>query len=104
MTRDITISRSAVACSGSPPLLVVANRWFLPPCLFQVLHALVQPVEGPAPEPLEAAQPLVQRPQPAGVQAVQPLVARPGAPDGPVLPEHPQVLGRLRQAHHLIPC
>src|SRR3954463_4602967 len=58
MTRDITISRSAVACSGSPPLLVVAIRWSLLPRLFQVLHVLVQPVEAPAPEPLEAAHPL----------------------------------------------
>src|SRR5215468_8198381 len=73
MTRDITISRSAVPCSGSPPLLVVAIRCFLPLCLFQVLHVLLQPVEAPAPEPLEATQPLAHRPQPAGVQVVQPL-------------------------------
>ena len=79
------------------------HRWFLLPCLFQVLHVLVQPVEALAPEPLEAAQPLVDRPQPAGVQAVQPLLARPADPHQPDLPEHPQVLGRLRLAHPQVP-
>src|SRR5215218_725901 len=69
MAREITISRSAVAWSGSPPLLVVAIVWSLLPCLLQLLHVLVQPVEALAPEPLEAAHPLVDRPQPAGVQA-----------------------------------
>src|SRR5262249_38386203 len=78
-------------------------RWFLPPCLFQVLHVLLQPVEAPAPEPLEAAQPLVHRPQPAGVQAVQPLPARPADPHQPDLPEHPQVPGRLRPARWRTP-
>src|SRR6185369_12382097 len=50
MSRDTTISRSAVACvfSPPPPLLVVAIPSFLPLCLFQVLHVLVEPVEAPA--------------------------------------------------------
>src|SRR5262249_51698309 len=80
ITREITISRSAAACASSPPLLVVAIVWSLLPCLLQLLHVLVQPVEALAPEPLEAAHPLVDRPQPAGVQAVQPLLARPTDP------------------------
>src|SRR3954462_12058286 len=70
MAREITISRSVVVRSGSAPLLVVVIRWFLLPCLVQISHVLVQPVEALAPEPLEAAHPLVDRPQPAGVQAV----------------------------------
>src|SRR5262249_58021220 len=67
ITREITISRSAVACAGSPPLLIVAIVWSLLPCLLQLLHVLVQLVEALAPEPLEAAHPLVDRPQPVGV-------------------------------------
>ena len=74
-----------------------------PAFLLQLLHVLVQPVEAPAPEPLEAAHPLVDRPQPAGVQAVQPLLARPADPHEPDLPEHPQVLGRLRLGHPQVP-
>src|SRR5436190_2121144 len=103
ITREITISRSAVACAASPPLLVVAIVWSLLPCLLQLLHVLVQPVEALAPEPLEAAHPLVDRPQPAGVQAVQPLLARPADPHQPDLPEDPQVLGRLRLGHPQVP-
>src|SRR5262249_43499466 len=103
ITREITISRSAVACAGSPPLLVVAIVWSLLPCLFQLLHVLVQPVEAVAPEPLAAAHPLVDRPQPAGVQAVQPLLARPADPHEPDLPQDPQVLGRLRLGHPQVP-
>src|SRR5690348_8827027 len=76
ITREITISRSAVAGAGSPPLLVIAIVWSFLPCLPKFLHVLVQPVEALAPEPLEAAHPLVDRPQPAGVQVVQPLLAR----------------------------
>ena len=83
--------------------LVVAIVLSLLPCLLQLLHVLVQPVEALAPEPLEAAHPLVDRPQPAGVQAVQPLLARPADPHQPDLPEDPQVLGRLRLSHPQIP-
>src|SRR4029079_4374670 len=73
--REITISRSLAA--RSPPLLVVVIVWSLLPRVLQLLHVLVQPVEARAPEPLEAAHPLVDRPQPPGVQAVQPLLAPP---------------------------
>src|SRR5207302_3252656 len=86
ITREITISRSAVGCAGSPPLLVVAIVWSRLPCLLQLLDVLVEPVEALAPEPLEAAHPLVDRPQPAGVQAVQPLLARPTDPHAPDRP------------------
>src|SRR5215203_439425 len=103
ITREITISLSAVACAGSPPLLIVAIVWSLLPCLLQLLHVLVQPVEALAPEPLEAAHPLVDRPQPAGVQAVEPLLARPADPHEPDLAEDPQVLGRLRLGHPQVP-
>ena len=91
MTREITISRSAVA----PPLL----PHFLLPCLLEVLHVLVQPVEALVPEALEPAAPLVDRSQPAGVEAVQALLARLAVPHQPDLPEHPQVLGRPRLGH-----
>src|SRR3954452_14429985 len=103
MAREITISRSAVARSGSAPLLVVVIRWFLLPCLFQISHVLVQTVEALAPEPLEAAHPLVDRPQSGGIQAVQPLLAHPADPHQPYLPEDPQVLGRLRLGHPQVP-
>src|SRR5262245_62372022 len=76
ITREITISRSAVGCAASPPLLDVAILWSLLPCLLQLLRVLGQPVEALAPEPLEAAHPLVDRPQSPSVQAVQPLFAR----------------------------
>src|SRR5499425_254479 len=99
ITRDITISRSAVACAASPPLLVVAIVWSLLPCLLELLYVLVQPVEALAPEPLEAAHPLVDRPQTAGVQEVQPLLAGPADPHEPDLAQDPQVLGCLRLAH-----
>src|SRR5580698_5167726 len=69
ITREITISRSAVACS--PSLLVSVIEWSLLRLLLQLLHVLIQPAEALAPEPLEAAHPLADRPQPAGVQAVQ---------------------------------
>src|SRR3954452_19878839 len=68
ISREISISRSAVECADS--LLVVAIVWSLLRCLLQLLHVLVQPVQALAPEPFEAAHPLVDRPQPAGVQAV----------------------------------
>src|SRR5215470_11232911 len=74
ITREITISRSAVACAGSPPLLVVAIVWPLLPCLPQFLHVRVQPVEALVPEPLEPAGPLVNRSQPTGVKAIQALL------------------------------
>src|SRR5262245_17592002 len=103
ITREITISRSSVACAGSPPLLVIAIWCSLLPCLLQLLHVLLQPIEALAPEPLEAADPLVDRKQPTGVQAVQPLLARPAYPHEPDLPEDPQMLGRLRLGHPQVP-
>src|SRR5690348_16582155 len=92
MSRESTISRSAVVWAASPPLLVLVIRSFL---LFQISHVVVKPVESLMPEFLEAAHPLVDRPQPVGVQAVQPLFPGPADPHQPDLAEHPQVLGRL---------
>src|SRR5262245_10065551 len=93
----------AEAGGGANVELVVATGWSLPPRLRQLPHVRVQPVEAPAPEPLEAAHPRADRPQPAGVQLVQPLLARPADPHEPDLPEDPQVLGRLRLGHPQVP-
>src|SRR5438132_410860 len=99
MTREITISRSAVAdCAGAPrPVALI--KLILLPCLLEVLHVLVQPVEALVPEPLEPAGPLVNRSQPAGVKAVQALLACLAVPHQSDLPEHPQVFGRPRLGH-----
>src|SRR5262245_65508819 len=71
ITREITISRSAVACAGSPPLLVVVIVWSLPPGLRQLLHVRVQPVETLAQEPLDAAHPIADLPATTGVRGVR---------------------------------
>ncbi len=42
-----------------------AHQLLLLPCLLEVLHVRVQPVEALVPEPLEPAGPLVDRSQPA---------------------------------------
>ena len=99
MTREITISRSAVPdCAGaSRPVTAIGHSSCL--CLLEVLHVRVQPVEALVPEPLEPACPLVDRSQPAGVKAVQALLACLAVPHQPDLPEHPQVLGRPRLGH-----
>src|SRR3954454_21740283 len=75
MPREITISRSAVADCAGVPCPVVLIQLLLLPCLLQVLHVRLQPVEALVPEPLEPAGPLVDRPEPAGVKAVHALLA-----------------------------
>ena len=75
MTREITISRSAVADCAGVLVLVVARSATPRFCLLEVLDVRVQPVEALVPEPLEPAGPLVDRSQPAGVEAVQALLA-----------------------------
>src|SRR6202023_1649638 len=69
------------------------------PCLLEVLHVLVEPVEALVPEPLEPAGPLVNRSQPAGVKAVEASLACLAVPHQSYSPEHPQVFGRPRLGH-----
>src|SRR4026209_2962112 len=75
ITREITISRSAVTdCAGAcRPVAVIWSA--LLPCLLELLHVRVQPVEALVPELLEPADPLVDRSQPVGIKGVRALLA-----------------------------
>src|SRR6476619_612327 len=88
MTREITISRSAVPDRAGASVLSLPSSLVLPR-LLEVLHVGVQPVEALVPEPLETAGPLVNRSQPAGVKVVQTLLACFAVPHQPDFPEHP---------------